>query len=269
MNRISGMGLRGEVDFLRRQNSRTLSRQKRIHTIKIRGFHLLLLLLLVGLAAFGAYKAGQFLLTWDKLNVKKFKLVNSPLYQNQRINNILSAYTGNILGLRLGDLKRNLLKIKEVKEVSITRHLPSTIEIRFNLRQPLLQLRQRGAYYLVDREGVVLIEKKERQPDMINIRGLLVTDLGRLIPFIPEIIDLKKKIEYVTFRDPYGIVLKIKGVKESFYPGDSQFKAKLNYYMKLRELPALNKERIKHVDLRFDDRIYLEYNEEVSSKDEK
>jgi cell division septal protein FtsQ len=263
------MGLGGEVDFLRRQNSRSLNREKRIHTIKIKGFHLFLILLVVGLVAFGAYKAGRFLLTWDKLNVKKFKLVNSPLYQNQRINKILSAYTGNILGLRLGDLKANLLKIKEVKEVSITRHLPSTIEIRFNLRQPLLQLQSGNTYYLADDEGVVLIKKKKPQPGMVNIRGVAVKDMERIIPFIPEIVDLQETIEYVTFRDPYGIVLKIKGIQESFSPGDRRFRAKLKYYLKLRELPALSKEKIKHVDLRFDDRIYLEYNEEVRSKHEK
>ncbi len=269
MSRIAGMGLRGEVDFLRRQNSRTLKSQKRIRSIKIKGFHLLMIFLVVGLVAFAAYKAGQFLLTWDKLNVKQFKLVNSPLYQNQKINKMLSAYSGNILGLRLGELKGELLKIKEVKEVSLTRHLPSTIEIRFLLRQPLFQLQADNTYYLVDSEGVILVKKKKPQHGLVNIRRVVLKDLKKIIPFLSEIVDLKETIEYITYQEPFGIVLKIKGIKESFYPGESQFKSKLDYYMKLRELPTLDKERIKNVDLRFNDRIYLEYLEEVSGKNEK
>ena len=55
-----GIGLKGETDFLRRQNNRLIRKQKKLRTIKIKGIHLLFILITLSFIAFGINKTGRF-----------------------------------------------------------------------------------------------------------------------------------------------------------------------------------------------------------------
>jgi hypothetical protein len=83
-----------------------------------------------------------------------------------------------------------------------------------------------------------------------------------LSPYLPELSRIKDSIDYISLVSPYGVSLKLKGRSEIFYPGESQFASKINFYLKLKKQPRLRKYRIKSVDLRFDDRFYFEYETE-------
>lgn len=264
MSEISKIGLGGEVDFLRRYNNRVLNRQKKIKIIKLKGFHLFFIFILFIITGFTAYKAGEFMLTWEKLDVKSFKLINSPVFESALMEKVLKRYNGNIMSLKLRNLRSELLTIKEVKEVSLSRKLPSTVEIKFELRDPVFQVLINKKYNLIDNEGVVLFKSLKKRNDLITIKNLSENELLKIIPHLSEIGTLKNSIEYVSFKKPYGVTLKLKGIKEIFYPGEKNFSNKINYYLKLRNLSLLNKDKIKNVDLRFKKRIYLEYEEEVN-----
>jgi cell division septal protein FtsQ len=254
--------LTGEAEYLRRRNNKIINKEKRLRTIRIKGLHLLLIFSLMAGAAFLAYKIAISVLTWEKLNVKTYVIKNKPAFKAQQVENILREYRGNILTLSLSGLRKRLLTINEVKDVSISRILPSTVEIHFVLRKPVFQVAIKGKYNIMDPEGVILYTSLAANSELITIRDIDRSELGELVPFLPELSRLKASIEYVSLKKPYGILLKLKRQKEIFYPGNGEFARKINYYLKLRQRPVLSKYNITCVDLRFKDRFYFEYENE-------
>jgi len=252
MSGISSIGLKGESEFFRRHNNRLLSKQKKIKSIKLKGFHLVLM-------------------TWEKFKVKSFKLVNSPGLETKELKKILTGYSTNIFSLNMAELKKELLTLREVKDVTLSRKLPATIEIGFFLREPVFQVliskKGGGKFDLVDEEGIVLLTGAVRQKNLVTIKSNRRDDWNKILPYLAELDRLRHVIDYVSIEEPYGIALKLKGIGEIFYPGESDFAYKINYYLKLKRMPLLRKYRVKHVDLRFKDRFYLEYenDKEVNS----
>ncbi len=273
MSDISGIGLRGETEFFRRNNNRLLSKQKRIRSIKLKSFHLFLILIIFASAGFAAFKTGEFIMTWEKLRVRSYKLTNSPEFKTQELKKILEKYYVNILSLNFSDLRKELLQLKEVEDVSLSRKLPSTIEIRFFLRKPVFQVehkqknKEKGKYKydIIDREGIVLNVSTKERKDLIVVKDVKKNDLQQILAYLPELNRIRSAIDYVSLKEPFGIMLKLKGRKEIFYPGEDNYAYKINYYLKLRRMQLLEKYRIRCVDLRFENRFYLEFEEEVKS----
>ena len=261
------IGIRGETDFLRRQNNRIVQKQKKLTSIKLKGIHLLLILALLSLIAFAIYKTGQFVLTWEKLNVKSYRLTRCSKTTLKEAKKILNRYSGNILTLSLQDLRTQLVSVPEVKEVSISRILPSTIEINFLLRKSVFQVEMKvnGKYNIIDKEGVILFKNVKKRKRLITVKNIESSQQEKIIPYLPQLNTIKKSIDYLSWKEPYGILLKLKGISETFYPGEIDFAEKINYYLKLRKKLSLKKSRrkIKNVDLRFKDRFYLEYEYEL------
>lgn len=265
MNQMAKAAIRGETDVFRRLNNKTLYDEKRIRSIQIKGFHLLVIFTLLLGFAFIAYQVGSFVLTWEKLRVKNFEYANKLTFGQQEVNHILSQYHVNILSLSFSELRQKLLTVKEIKDVYLTRKLPATVEIKFLLRKPVFQVAINGKYNIMDVEGVIVYTTPNCNNDLIEIRDVKSSQLERLVPYLPELSRIKDSIDYISLQDPYGVTLKLKGQKEIFYPGEGNFTAKINYYMKLKENLTLKMYDIKTVDLRFDDRFYFEYVTEVNN----
>lgn len=258
-------GFRGETDFFRRQNNKIIRKQKKIRSIRLKGAHLFFIFFLLLSAAFAAYKIGIFVLTWEKLNIKAFVLIDKPSFKTAELEKILKQFNGNILTLSFKDLREKLLTLKEVKDVSLSRKLPSTIEIHFILREPVFQVAFNGKYNIIDNEGVVLYTSNKSKKDLITIRHIKPAQFGTIAPYLGELRRIENSILYVSLRKPYGVALKLKGQKEIFYPGEEDFAGKINYYLKLRRRHLRGKYNIKSVDLRFKDRFYFEYVTEVNN----
>ncbi|MCP5104167.1 MAG: FtsQ-type POTRA domain-containing protein [bacterium] len=255
-------GLKGETDFFRRQNNTIIRKQKKLRSIKIKGIHLLFILTLLSFVAFAIFKTARFVLTWEKLNIKSFTVSGCPQSKLPEVKKILKRYRGNILTLNPDRLRADLVNIPEVKDVSISRTLPGTVGIGFMLREPVFQLESKGKYNIMDKEGVMLYRQVGKRDDLITVRNVARIRKDEIIPYLSQLETIRKYIQYVSLRDPYGILLKLKGIPETFYPGDIDFAGKIDYYLKLRKRLSLNKQTIRNVDLRFRDRFYLEYHQD-------
>jgi cell division septal protein FtsQ len=265
MSLMAKSAIRGESDFLRRKNNKLLNKQKRIRIIQIKGLHIFLIFTTLISAAFLAYKMGDFILNWEKLNIKTYALINKPTFHNKKLETMLKQYKGNILTLNFQQLRDSLLTLKEVKDVYLSRQLPDTVQIKFLLRKPIFQVAINGKYNIIDMEGVVLYTSNKSRNELIEIRDIKTADLEALAPYLPELSRIKDSIDYISLKRPYGVTLKLKGKKEIFYPGEARFAYKINYYLKLRKRPLLSNYNIKSVDLRFEDRFYFEYETEVNN----
>lgn len=129
MKEIGGARLNLETEFFRKNNNLTLNREKKIRSVQIKSIHLLLMFLLVLALGYAGNRFCQFLLTWDRLNVRSFRLVNTPQYEKDQVDRILKLHRGNILTLNLDALKKQLLQLNEIAGVSVSRRLPSTVEV--------------------------------------------------------------------------------------------------------------------------------------------
>lgn len=257
----TGVGLKGETDFLRRQNNRLIRKQKKLRTIKIKGIHLLFILVTLSFIAFAIYKTGRFVLTWEKLDIKSFKLADCPGTKLKEVKHILNRYGGNILTLDLEALRSELAHIPEVKDVSISRTLPATVAIRFKMREPVFQrqVNRSGKYDIIDKEGVVLYRQVGKRDELITVKKIKKSRMQKVLPYLTQLESIGEYIDYVSYQEPYGILLKLKGIRETFYPGEIDFSGKIDTYLRLRKKLSLNANTIKNVDLRFEDRFYLEF----------
>ena len=263
MRQLTGIYSGSEIEFLRKNNNRNLHKLKKIRSIKIRSIHIILIILLFLISGFGAYKVGKFITGWKVLSVKNFQLVNSPNFMKSRVRKILRSYRGNILTIDLDRLRKDLGSIREVRDVNISRSLPSTLNITFFLRKPVFQLSSGNSIKLIDRDGVVLSERKKPVAGLIVIKNSGKLDLKKISSGLKELSKMKSSIEYVTYRNPYGLVLKLKNFEEVFYTGETRFIPRLKKYLTLKKKLQLTENKIKVVDLRFRDRYYLEFEKEV------
>jgi cell division septal protein FtsQ len=270
MREMSNAFLIGEADFLRKSNNKYLKKEKKISFIKLKTIHIFMFILLITGAGMLAFYTGKFLLSWEKLNIKSFKLKNPPFApgDNLAMQKILGQYTGNILSLDASALKGEFLDFPKIKDVSINRQLPSTVILEFILREPVFQYPEKGKYRIMDKDGVVIGEIDRKRNDLITLVKIKDWDLDALVACLPELNKLKKSIEYVEIRKPYGLTIKLKEYREVFYPGTTGLTDRILFYLKLKEKLPVDKDKILSVDLRFRNRFYLEFDEEVST-DEK
>lgn len=179
---------------------------------------------------------------------------------------MLERYKGNnILTLNLDTLRAELARVPEIKDASISRNLPSTVAVQFTLREPVFQVEipYEGKYTIVDKEGVALYGRAEKKEELITVKDTPGFQVKKILPYLSRLEDIKNYIEYIGYREPYGLLLKLNQVNEIFYPGEIDFAEKIAYYLKLRKKLTLDNNIIKSVDLRFQDRFYLEYEEQT------
>lgn len=253
--------LKFEAEFFRKTNNLSVAREKKMHSIQVRTFHILLLLALTLLAGLTVYKAANFLLACDALQVHSFRLRNQPVFAKERVAGILRRCGGNILTLDLKGLYSRLLQVPEIADASIRRILPDTVEIAFRLRQPFYQHYTNGMYRLLDAAGMALGEQRRMPQGLVDVHGGDAA-VSAVAVFSRELQPLRDKIEYVAYEEPYGLELKLRDVSEIFYPGENNFVRKINGYFKIKSRLPLNTAAIRSVDLRIAGRIYFECQDE-------
>ncbi|MEN8222634.1 MAG: FtsQ-type POTRA domain-containing protein [Acidobacteriota bacterium] len=263
MKKMAGYGPVTEIEFLRKNNNRAVNRQKKIRTIKIRSLHVVLIISLFLISGYAAYSVGKFMTGWEKLDIRSFQLINTPAFKNNRMKQIIKKYGGNILTLNTTKLREELLGIKEIEDVSISRKLPSIVEVRLKLRQPSFQFLYKGKYNIIDKSGIILSENVKKLAGVLVIRDITPSDLDDIFPGLSGLIDKRDIIEYISFKEPYGTALKLKGTSEIFYTGNEIDLEKLRTYLKIRKQLGYTESAIKSVDLRFRDRFYLEFEKEI------
>lgn len=269
MKELEGARLNLETEFFRKTNNLTLTREKTIRTVQVKGVHLLLALLLILALGYVANRFCQFLLTWEKLNIRSYRLVNAPRHDRERVDHILKSHRGSILTLNLKELKGQLMEIGEIEGVSVSRILPSAVEVVFDLRKPFFQIRRQDRFWMLDAEGRFLYPLSEKDAAVMTIDHTGMSDVESICRRSADLRKIADRIEYVGFRPPFGLELKLNEVEEVFYPGSGDLADKLDRYFRIKHRLQEQSAHIRHVDLRMTDRIYLEFPEEGIGANEK
>ncbi|MFQ6037139.1 MAG: cell division protein FtsQ/DivIB [Candidatus Aminicenantales bacterium] len=238
---------------------------KKIHRkIRLRTHHVILSFLLLSGIFFGFQRAYLFLITWEKLDVRKVEILCSREDIRADIQRLLgNQRLGNILLLDIARLQEKITSHRWIKDVHIRKIFPSTVRIEIVQRVPAARIRM-GQTYLIDRDGVLLEsvgpQDFENLPlfvdaDNFKTRAEEKRDLAwRCLDSLDEA--QKAGIAAMDVSDYENVCLRYRHSKTLLKLGKDRFSEKIRLY--LRNQALLEKYGpLEYVDLRYADRIIL------------
>jgi cell division protein FtsQ len=169
--------------------------------------------------------------------------------------------------------RRHLLASPWIRDASLRRSLPSTVQVAIAERRPVAIGRLKGDMYLVDERGVVIDQygPKYADLDLPIVDGLApaggdrttMTDVdradlaARLIAAIRAKPDMARRLSQIDVSDAHNAAVLLSGDPAVIYLGDDQFLPRLQSYVELTSALRDRVPDIDYVDLRFDNRIYV------------
>jgi cell division protein FtsQ len=244
-----------------------------------RGWHGLLrpLLLSAAVAAVGgylAYRGAEAVIGAQVLQIRHITVHgNERLSQGETLT-LLSGLEGeSIVWANLDEWRRRLLASTWVRDATLRRSLPSTIDVAILERKPIALGRLNGGMYLIDERGAVIDEYGPEYVDLDLpiVDGLLVpSDSGgpsadearaslavSLISTLRADPTISHRISQINVTDVHNASLILNGDATVIYLGDTDFLKRLRTYLELNAALHERVANIDYVDLRFDNRIYV------------
>jgi len=209
-------------------------------------------------------KAGlslQYIYLEGRSNFKKQPGEKRDKYMEQ-VTASLGLKPGDpILGLSVGEIQERIKQISWVKDAVVERQLPDTLYVHIQERRPVAVWQYRGQLKLVDESGHIIVEEKADAPKYRHL--LLVvgegapehtTELMRMLSAEPELFPLiSSAVRVGERRWDIRMINKL----EVRLPSQNQEKAWATLAKMEREQRLLQKD-IRAVDLRLEDRIYID-----------
>lgn len=179
----------------------------------------------------------------------------------------------SILSGGLREWRQRLLESSWVRDASLRRSLPSTVEIAVVERWPIGIGRIRGELFLVDERGAVIDEYGPRYADLdlpvidglssapggtsaeIDDRGAAL--MGRLLGAMRSRPELSRRISQVDVSDPRNAVVILDKDPVLVRLGDDRFVERLQAYVELASSLHERVPDMEYVDLRFGERVYV------------
>ena len=185
---------------------------------------------------------------------------------------VLGLHGENILTVDLEVYRQRLIASPWLRDGTLRRILPSTVEVLVTERRPVGVARFGDQLYLVDGRGTVIDRHGPRFAgfDLPIIDGLGAPDtsvpivdparmalaarvLEQLSPY-PEVLGL---ISQIDVTDPYDAVVLLNDDPALLHLGDNQFLARLRFYAELEPTLRARVADIDYVDLRFGHRVVV------------
>jgi cell division protein FtsQ len=160
-----------------------------------------------------------------------------------------------------------------VRDASLKRSIPSTIEIVISEREPAAVERIKGDLYLVDERGIVIDEDGPQYADLdlpivdglsaADGRAGEATDEARaelaasVISTLRAKPEIFQRLSQVDVADPRNVHVILSGESAVIHLGDDRFLERLESYLALSAALHERVPEIDYVDLRFESRIYV------------
>lgn len=230
---------------------------------------------LVGLAAgYAVYRAARVVASADVLRIDRLVVTGNHRLSQGDIVAVLSGLRAeSLVWTDLERWRRRLLASPWVRDATLRRSLPSTIEVTVWERQPIGIGRIRDDMYLVDHSGVIIDQfgPQYADLDLPIIDGLAaqpggagaMTDLtraelaSRVVAALRTKPEIARRLSQIDVSDVHNASVILSGDPAVVRLGDDHFLERLQSYVELA--PALRDRvpAIDYVDVRFDHRIYV------------
>ncbi len=217
-------------------------------------------------------KAVAFARGSDFLKVAQIRTIGHQRVSADDVTRLLAGLGGqNILLTDLEEWRTRLLASPWIREVSLRRALPSTIEVAIQEKQPIAIGRINGQLYLVDERGTVIDQYRPEYAslDLPIVDGFTNEDAGsganqaraalaaRVIMALRQKPDVAGRLSQVDVSDLHNASVLLTDDPAELRVGEADFLARVESYLSLA--PALRERvvEIDYVDLRFDGRVYV------------
>lgn len=216
----------------------------------------------------------DILLQAEMLTVRHVVVRGNVRLSTEEVQALVDGVRGeNILRVDFEAHRRRALDSPWIAAVSLSRVLPSTIDVHVIERVPMALARVGQQLFLVDHSGVVIDEYNARYRDIdLPIVDGLVASPGREGPLVEldrvrvtaaflaaleSRPDLRGRLSQVDVSNARNVVVMFDHEPVWLHLGDGQFVERLNAYLELAPTLAERFADIDYVDLRFGERIFV------------
>ena len=224
-----------------------------------------------GLTLYWAQRSIAAITSLDMFRVDRIAVRGNTRLSTGEIQALLRQLGGHsILSIDLDEWRATLLKSPWVKDASLRRTLPSTVEVSIQERTPLGIGRLNGTLYLVDDRGVVIDEYGPVYADLdlpiidglSAVRGDETTNMYRAAlarRLLDSVRDrgMAARISQIDVTDARNAVVLLEGDPTQLRLGSERFVERLQSYLELAAALHEQVPAIDYVDLRFDERVYV------------
>ncbi len=231
-------------------------------------------LTLVGLLAFGVYRTTSIAAHAGVLRIDRIAIHGNERLSKGEVLSVLSGLRGqNLLWTNLDAWRSKLLASPWVRDASLRRSLPSTVEVVIAERTPIGVGRMNGEMYLIDERGVAIDAYGPQYSDfdLPIVDGLALHNenergsadearselAARVITALSAKPAVAKRLSQVDVSDAHNATVILNGDTAVIQLGDDQFLQRLESYLDLASALRDRVADIDYVDLRFEDRIYV------------
>jgi cell division protein FtsQ len=221
---------------------------------------------------YGAYRSAGTVAQAHVLRIDHIVVRGNDYMSSGEVLAVLTGLRGqSLLWTNLEEWRHRLLSSPWVRDASLRRSLPSTIEVVLAERRPSGIGRIGGRLFLVDDRGVIIDEygPKYAEFDLPVIDGLPepsdagATDATRMDLAVRVIASLRpapeiaKRLSQIDVRDAHNATVILSGDPAMIQLGDQQFLKRLQSYLELAPTLRDRVSDIDYVDVRFDGRVYV------------
>ena len=237
------------------------------------GWRAIRILALLAAVGYGGYRAVHLVDGAAFLHVNRIAVRGNHRLSTGEVMALVADLKGrHILRTDLGLWRARLLQSSWVRDATVRRILPSTVEVVVTERRPLGIGGVGGLLYLVDSEGAIIDEYGPAYGDLDLpiVRGFVGRDVenGRAANAARAALaarvlsafsrrEVAESVSEIDVSDPNGASVILKGDTALVKLGREDFLERLQSYLELAPALRVQVPEIDYVDLRFDRRVYV------------
>lgn len=230
--------------------------------------------LVIALLAIGVYRGNEVVAHARVLQIDRLVVVG-----NERVPSatVLAAVDGlkgqNLVWTDLGEWRERLLQSPWVRDASLRRSLPSTVEISVSERIPTVLARMDSRLFLVDEQGIVIDRYGPQYAgfDLPIVDGLEIAKpapgarvdeararlAARVVAALRNAPEISKRVSQIDVSNPHNAQVTLSGDAAVLLLGEDQFQQRIESYLQLADTLRSSVPEIEYVDLRFGERVFV------------
>jgi cell division protein FtsQ len=225
-------------------------------------------------AALAAYRGSEVVAHARVLQIDHLVVVGNERVPSAIVLEAVDGLKGrNLVLTDLGAWRERLMQSPWVRDASLRRSLPSTVEISVSERIPAVLARIDGRLYLVDEQGVVIDQYGPRYAnfDLPIVDGLEIPKpaagarvdaaraalAARVVASVRNRPELAKRLSQIDVTNPHNAQVTLAGDTAVLRLGEEQFQQRIESYLQLADTLRSSVPDIEYVDLRFGERVFV------------
>jgi cell division protein FtsQ len=204
--------------------------------------------------------------------VVRLRTIGNSRLSEGEVEGLLGGLKGrNIVTTPLEPWRQRLLASPWVRQASLRRALPGTIEVRITERVPMAVARSGDSLLLIDEQGAIVDEfgPRYRSVDLPIVEGLVerdgsaaVADEARVALVSRALVSLRdarllERVSQLDVRSARDAIVMLIDDPARLHLGRDRFSERVQAYLDMKDRLSRMVEQVESVDLRFENRVYV------------